>query len=640
MNDLEQDLRELLEGKAREAGLAPEPGPRVLKRARRRQIGTVLAATLTTAAVVVGAIAGLQAALRGPQLSIAVAPIGEGLREAVLPYGTIAYPVDWYLVDASAGLSPGETGPVLQLTNYDPGVDAVRCIDGTIQVHSTDALLLRVSIGTETPYEDAAPAPPWPVELAVPPEPGAFLGVCTETDEKLFAKWTTDAGVVYTARALIGRDASPEDRRALLDAFASLAFPADDRPQTENLLGSPAVVLDAAGTPIGPVVLYAYVAADEDPHLAGPWIGVAGPAGSGIVGAGQVGGEVPSGDESVTIILDVDGGIVWGDVSETAVRAEFRTVEGETYPATLVALPASLGAEGHQGVWGFVDPTSGRVTTVLYDAQGNVLNDTYPTGPRETIATGVDPVGGPWELYITHESIGDGLGFEFVEHGGGAGCCLQPLRQGEDLQLEGWSSGGGAAQNVIGFASTRVARVAIVSDDGQIFEAQLFAFPEKYIGPVRVWLALVLSVVDLSGDAVAYDSDGNELDRKPVGEVSGPSGPTPEIDEVWQALYLARDALDSEYLREHGTLSDLSAIAMVELAPDVAFNDSPTAVPGEVSVRGAGRFEVVFASTTARAEVYCIGIETDEQDAFTYHYGRVDAQTQEECRGGWDAGGE
>ena len=59
MNDLERDLRDLLEDEAR---LAPPPhDARVaIRRTRRRQIATVAAATLGVAALAVGGIAGLR----------------------------------------------------------------------------------------------------------------------------------------------------------------------------------------------------------------------------------------------------------------------------------------------------------------------------------------------------------------------------------------------------------------------------------------------------------------------------------------------------------------------------------------------------------------------------------------------------
>ncbi|MGE5459880.1 MAG: hypothetical protein ACM3WR_04565, partial [Solirubrobacterales bacterium] len=55
MNDLEHDLRTLLGEKAAGAG-APEPSPPALRRARWRQLGTVLGGIAVAAAVAGGAI--------------------------------------------------------------------------------------------------------------------------------------------------------------------------------------------------------------------------------------------------------------------------------------------------------------------------------------------------------------------------------------------------------------------------------------------------------------------------------------------------------------------------------------------------------------------------------------------------------
>jgi hypothetical protein len=64
MSDLDQELRELLETKARDAIVPPKPEAGVLKRARRRQLGTVVIALAGSAAVVVASIVGLQTIVR------------------------------------------------------------------------------------------------------------------------------------------------------------------------------------------------------------------------------------------------------------------------------------------------------------------------------------------------------------------------------------------------------------------------------------------------------------------------------------------------------------------------------------------------------------------------------------------------
>ena len=79
-----------------------------------------------------------------------------------------------------------------------------------------------------------------------------------------------------------------------------------------------------------------------------------------------------------------------------------------------------------------------RATIVGYDADGNPIgNPILPAGPRVTIATGDDPEGGPWELFLEPTNDGTGLGFGFTTGGGGGGCCLKPLE--DDFRLDGWT---------------------------------------------------------------------------------------------------------------------------------------------------------------------------------------------------------
>jgi hypothetical protein len=253
--------------------------------------------------------------------------------------------------------------------------------------------------------------------------------------------------------------------------------------------------------------------ADRNVHE--PLIGVEGSPGSEIRGASGIGSTPPREDESVTMSLGPQGGVVWGSVSDRLVRAELRTVEGATFPATLLRLPEALGVTGVQAVWGFVDgPTADRVTTLLYDGEGRILNHSYPTGPREVIATGEDPAAGPWRLFLDTLNIGTGLGFESRERGGGS-CCLKPLGD-QDLVLDSIGSSPGKATDVLALASIRVSRVALVTNDGALIEGHLFPIPERIIGPAQVVLVLVPPNVSVNGDLIAFDIQGEELARRAI----------------------------------------------------------------------------------------------------------------------------
>lgn len=646
MNDLEYDLRTLLDEKSQEAGVVPGAPPRTLRRARRRQIGTVLATALTVAGVVAGSIVGMQALLDRPSgTTVAnvpdLPPALEGYRSVALPFASIAYPKGWYLVDLG-----GSHGPRLQLSNFDARFTEP-CFSGDAAPLPPDGVVLLVEAGSGFTGEGS---PRWPADLTYDPSPSACrTGSLLESPEPglalhYSATWTSaDGATPYTANAMIGPEASQADRDALDLAFGSLTVVEGGAPQTEALLDTPALVLDAADTPLGPVVLYAYDTGD-DPD-GGLWIGVAGPAGSHLAGSAGGGGDrPPMEDEDVTMIIG-ERSLVWGDVSAEAARAEFRTAEGGTYPATLVPLPPSLGAESIQAVWGVVDaPTEKRITTVLFDENGVMLNAIVPTARKEVVATGEDPEGGAWTVSITHDTMGDGIDFSWETGSGGGSCCLSRIPEGRDLWLDQNGTGSGQPQDVLGFATPAVARVDIVTADG-VFPSELFPFPEGYIGQVQLWVAIVPHAVDLDGHIVAYDSAGAELDREIIGATSEPTGATAEIDAVWQDLRHARDAISTYAARN--PLGGLTDAVLAGLGADVTWNRSTTAVPGEVSVRDAvGAIDpatgdlagghVVLVGTTTFGQAFCIAVTVDARGGDSYRYGQSDPQSADECRGGWD----
>lgn len=636
MTDLEQQVRDVLESKSRDAYVSPRPAPKLLKRARRRQVGTVLASALTVAAVVTGSIVGLQALLGHPSARTTVGNLPEapaGFTSVILPYASIAYPSSWYLLELSRG---DPSGDLLQLTNFDPAFTSP-CLSGDAVDLPNDGVLLLVDNGNGPTGTDA---PRWPVELA----PNTAPTACPN-GEHWASTWASEDGATpFQANAVFGPDASAADRDALLQAFGSLTVISDGASQTEGLIGSADLILDSADTPLGPVALYAYLDAD------GAWIGVAGSAGSGISGAGGIGSEPPTGDEDVTMNLGATGGIVWGDVSTAAVRAELRTVEVRTFPATLVPLPASLDADGMQAVWGSIEgPTTELVTTLLYDAQGNVINDVFPTEPQQTIANGRYSSDTTWRLYLTHDNTGTGLVFEIAgpRSGTWGGCCLSALKDGQDLRLDGIGSGsGGVPQNVLGLASSRVTSVVYVDRSGTQIPGGLFPLPPGVAGGAQVWLVLVPADMPVNGEVVATDASGAEVGHEPAkgytpprvpvtNDNSEPPGPTQEIDAVWTRLRTARDGISS-YPNDHGgSLTGLDLIAAAALDQSVTWNDSPSALPGEVSIRGVTADRLVLVSVTTAGETYCIGLSVDANGGTGYRYGRQDAATYEACSGGW-----
>ncbi len=619
MNDLEQDLRELFQIKSRVPPPTPRP-PGLLRRARRRQVGTAFVAVLGGLAILGGAFFGARALVTShPEVRPALPTAPEGFQSVPLPNVSIAYPEDWSLVADDPERTEDR---ILQLANLEFGVGWGNCEAGYTLPRG--GVMLEVQLGGIQ-----GSVPEWPVPLDVLPGPTRPCGA----DLVLGASWTA-SGRAFSATGLVTRDASREDVDLMTRAFESLTFP-EVAPQTEEFIGHWSRILDVADSPVGPVVLYVYADLDdvrrEEPSH---WIGIAGPVGSRLAGASQIGRDPPSGDESITMNLDTWGGVVWGDVSSEANRAQLRTVEGFTFPAKLISLPRSIGVENHQAVWGIVEGETGdRVTTLLYDGQGNVLNDLFPVGARISIATGEDPAGGPWELYLDVTNDGTGLGFAFTDGGGGGGCCLRPLK--EDFRLDGWGSGGDEPSNITALASDVIARIVFEGVDGTAIEGGLHPVPDESIGVPQVGLVIVPKDVPLEGDLVAYDADGNEVGREFVGETSEPAGPTPEIDAVWQALRAARDA-SARYFERESTFTTLSLDALVDLAKGpVTFSTRPE--PEAVSVFVTDDRHLAMSSSAITGEEFCIAVEAPDSpnSSFNYRYGSVFAQSYDDCSGGW-----
>ena len=101
MNDTERDLRDLFESKGREAGAPPPPSRRLLRRGRRRQVGTVAVAGITTLAVVAGAAVSLQSIRRAETDSVPGAQNRNPAFGASIQNVTLTVPQGWTLLDLS-----------------------------------------------------------------------------------------------------------------------------------------------------------------------------------------------------------------------------------------------------------------------------------------------------------------------------------------------------------------------------------------------------------------------------------------------------------------------------------------------------------------------------------------------------------
>ena len=151
-----------------------------------------------------------------------------------------------------------------------------------------------------------------------------------------------------------------------------------------------------------------------------------------------------------------------------------------------------------------------------------------PTGGQDRIATGSDPNGNLWSLTLLDVSgPGAETPFELELLIGPIGASL-PLQRLGDADLGSIGAVPPSATpvetppvadlptSVWGIASDRVARVELRVDDGATFDGELYAIPPGSIDAEQGFLFLVPVEGPMTGTVVAFDSQGEELQRKGV----------------------------------------------------------------------------------------------------------------------------
>lgn len=221
MNDIERELRDVLEREARDAP-TPHETHTALRRTRRRQLRTVAATGLGVAAAAILAVVGFRS-LGGEQDRFVPASTTQTMNGI-----TITFPETWFLIDPDeAGLN-GPTGSeptedlprlILALSPTEPG-DAFGCPGLGQTPGPPPSFLMTIQ---EMPLALAGdPARPWPVELE-PLEVDASESGCYPGWAFSQTAWSA-AGRTFVAAVGIAPEASDEDRVALLAAFASMTF--------------------------------------------------------------------------------------------------------------------------------------------------------------------------------------------------------------------------------------------------------------------------------------------------------------------------------------------------------------------------------------------------------------------------------
>lgn len=380
MNETERDLRELFESKAREAGAAA-PVPRdVVRRGRRRQVGTVSVAGVTALAVAIGAVAGLRIVNRADTDAVLGGPKANPAFTATIQNFTLTVPQGWTLVDqwpmgaimgaissstsfncsgraiedgsgngnvqpgsqtsnctepqtqgAGGLIGPGDQVPILTLSNRDPGLAAMVCDpDASLPA---DSATLFVGINTAAmalpDWEGQYPRDRGPMATVLPHDglaeyempcgPGGY-------------EWFQSGGLPYIAWAGFGTEVSEADRRILLDTFDGMQV--SDGQLAGTVEETPAYVIAGGIRDDGPDwTLEAHptdVNVDLSYHEAGD---------SSVSGAGDF--TVPA----VDMELSRGGDIVFGAVRSEAETIELRPADGSAPVAgSILELPPSLGA--------------------------------------------------------------------------------------------------------------------------------------------------------------------------------------------------------------------------------------------------------------------------------------------------------
>ncbi|HJU57157.1 MAG TPA: hypothetical protein VJ774_00250 [Actinomycetota bacterium] len=255
--------------------------------------------------------------------------------------------------------------------------------------------------------------------------------------------------------------------------------------------------------------------------------------------------------------------------------------------------------------------------------------------------------GEPWALRVTSSPrFGYGLSFEYEALGGGGGG-IEPMRQGRIFQGYGGSSSPDYPDNdrtrpplpigLSGQVAVEAERVELLLEHGPVVDAALYALPDDLVGPAKVFLLFIPGdTLLVAGDLVAYDGSGAELDREYFD--MSPVSLFPKVleESPSQAIRVMKDlqlagAVVGRYFDTHGSYSGLDPDSASAISSEVVFNDSPVAIPGEVSIRVSGPQSLVLASATPDGAIYSACMEGPGVSV----YGRNDTSDPHRCTNGW-----
>jgi len=357
VNDLERDLRDVLDEYARRVP-TPTSAPDGLRRsARRRQVVFGGAVALAGLAVVAGIVAGATTLLSlpsGPEPA-AQGPTTTGTMNGI----TITYPQAWHLIDpdeAALNGSPtmGES-PLPRIVLALAPTQAPETFACPDRATEGDAAPLLMTVQEEPPTVGDLTTS-WPVDLR-PMSVDASDSACYPGWEFLRARWIA-SGRAFEARVGFSPDAIDDERDALFTAFASMTFEASGSDATSVAL--------AHGTAGGEDwQLVASLAKDGLSiqivgETTGTGMGAPDDAGTDLLASDTVFG---SGSQAERL--------VFGVVPDGVVRVEASTAGSATISADVLDVPSEIAQ--HLDAFVLVVDPSGPVQLTGYDASGQVV---------------------------------------------------------------------------------------------------------------------------------------------------------------------------------------------------------------------------------------------------------------------------
>lgn len=413
MNDIERELREVLEARAHDATVSPRPQPTVLRRARRRQVRTILTTSLTVAALLVVSIFGLRTVVRADRGTPANQPTVTKTMHGV----SIIVPGSWYVIDpGTAGLNgPGPSSELprllLAVTPTELG-DTFGCpaLSG-----SASKFVMTIQ---EEPLAFSGPSSgSWPVSLQ-PMEVGSAQSDCYPGWTFERAWWTTGART-FEATVALAPDVSEADRTALGASFASMTF--------EPATGSPTAVTLATGEVRGERWSLTLTQGNAGVGMSFGWEGHGGGGGGTSAprdtgfGGGIGGGSslfYPGGDETLSPLpFDRTGVVI-----DLATSVEYQLNDGTTIPASLYPLPDGTFEVGTKAFLVFVpaDTLVDAGYLVAYNGSGAEVGRQYIDFSPVWLSPKIIEEATPAQLDVLHElqTAGGVARRYYDEHGG------------------------------------------------------------------------------------------------------------------------------------------------------------------------------------------------------------------------------